>query len=127
MQLTYVTLLMTTLLAWSPMATANALNCADKQKEIEQQITYAKLHSQDARIAALETALANNKANCTDDKLLRSQQETVKEKQAKVTKAEKKLNEAKASGKASKIKERTRELEEAQKTLAAERALLPTK
>ena len=127
MRYTTASLVCTLLMTVSSMASANSLTCANKQRDIEQQIAHAKEHGQDKRIAALETALANNKANCTDEKLLEEQQKTVKEKEAKVEKATKKLEEAKAKGKPEKIKERTKELEKAQKALAKESALLPAK
>lgn len=108
-------------------AHAQTLSCAEKQREIEQQITYATLHYQNDRVAALETALANNKAHCTDEKLVSEQKKRIQDKKEKVSKAKNKLDEAKQKGKPRKIKERTDELNEAIKELDAEEAILKAK
>jgi hypothetical protein len=106
---------------------AQTLSCAEKQREIEQQITYATLHHQKDRAASLEIALANNKAHCTDEQLVSEQKKRIQDKKEKVSKAKNKLDEAKQKGKPGKIKERTDELNEAIKELEAEEAILKAK
>ncbi|WP_434777078.1 DUF1090 domain-containing protein [Neisseria sp. Ec49-e6-T10] len=109
-------------LSLSMTVSAKGLSCAEKQKAIETEISYAKTHNNTYRIAGLNKALADVKAYCTDEGLKAKRQEKVKEKEFKVSKAERELKEAKARGDAQKIAKRERKLQKALTELAEAKA-----
>ncbi|MGK4329339.1 DUF1090 domain-containing protein [Lonsdalea quercina] len=106
------------LLSFSSFAANHALSgCQAKEHNIEQEISQAKAHGNQNRIAGLEKALKEAKANCTDSALLHKRQQTVDEKQRKVQELEREVQEAEQSGKADKVSKKTAKLEEARHDL----------
>lgn len=108
----------------APSAFADNVDCATKIRAIETQINEAQKHGNTNRIAGLQDALANTKANCTSagladraDRKMRDAQQDVDKAQAEVREAEDKLREARDAGKAKKIRKAERNLADKQRKL----------
>ncbi|GAB3065024.1 DUF1090 domain-containing protein [Stenotrophomonas tumulicola] len=137
-------IILTALIPFALLAGSNAFagtqNCAAKISAIEAQIEAAKQYGNTYKIAGLQTALAQAKANCTDagqaskaEEKVRKAQEDVRKTQEDVRKAEQSLREAQAKRDAKKIskaqeklnekqfklREKMQDLREAQANLAA--------
>ena len=105
-------------------AFAGNVDCATKIRAIETQIDHAKQHGNTSRIAGLQDALANTKANCSNaglaeraDRKMRDAQQDVDKAQAEVREAEGKLREARDTGNAKKIRKAERHLADKQRKL----------
>ena len=105
-------------------AFADNVDCATKIRAIETQIDYAKQHGNTNRIAGLQDALANTKANCSNagladraDRKVRDAQQDVDKAQAEVREAEDKLRDARHDGKTKKIRKAERNLADKQHKL----------
>lgn len=109
-----------------PALTANpaATGCEAKRQDIEQQIRYARSNGNDHRIAGLEKALSEVNAHCTDSGLRAEREADVREKTREVTEREQELAEARADGRADKIRKKERKLDEARAELEEARAAL---
>nr|WP_311526456.1 DUF1090 domain-containing protein [uncultured Ralstonia sp.] len=112
-------------------AFADTTNCATKIRAIETQIDYAKQHRDANRVADLQDALANTKANCSNaglaeraDRKVRDAQQDVDKAQAEVREAEDKLRDARHAGKAKKIRKAERNLADRQHKLREKTAEL---
>lgn len=105
-------------------AFADNLDCAAKIRAIETQIDYAKQHGNTNRIAGLQDALANTKANCSNpgligraDRKIGDARQDVEKAQSEVREAEDKLREARSAGKTKKIQKAERNLADKQRRL----------
>ena len=105
-------------------AFADNVDCATKVRAIQTQIDYAKQHGNTNRIAGLQDALANTKANCSNTGLAdranrkaRDAQQDVDKAQAEVREAEDKLREARHDGKTKKVLKAERNLADKQRKL----------
>ena len=105
-------------------AFADNVDCATKIRAIETQIDYAKQHGNTNRIAGLQDALANTKANCSNaglaeraDRKVRDARQDVDKAQAEVREAEDKLREARHDGKTKKVLKAERNLADKQRKL----------
>lgn len=105
-------------------AFADNVDCAAKIRAIETQIDYAKQHGNTNRIAGLQDALSNTKANCSNaglanraDRKVRDAQQDVDKAQAEVREAEDKLREARHTGKSKKVLKAERNLTDKQRKL----------
>lgn len=107
-------------LAANPAATG----CEAKRQDIEQQIRYARSNGNDHRIVGLEKALSEVNAHCTDSGLRAEREADAREKTRKVTEREQELAEARADGRADKIRKKERKLDEARAELEEARAAL---
>lgn len=98
------------LMAASSAFAGNTQTCATKVSAIEAQIEVAKQFGNTHKIAGLQTALAQAKANCTDagqaakaETKVREKQEDVRKVQEDVRQAEQSVREAQAKGDKKKI------------------------
>ncbi|WP_434777215.1 DUF1090 domain-containing protein [Neisseria sp. Ec49-e6-T10] len=112
----------TALISTSVMAAPRT--CADKQRAIETEISYAKAHNNTYRLQGLNRALADVKAYCTDEGLQAKRQEKVTEKEHDVAKAERELKAAQAKNDSKKIAKKQKKLQEALSDLAEAKASL---
>ena len=88
--------------------------CAAKFCQLENEIAYARANNNNThRVAGLQKALAEAKANCTDSRLQSQREADVREKQNKVSEREDELKAARAKGKQEKIDKAQRKLDEA--------------
>ena len=105
-------------LAVSLVTTAQAsVTCADKQRDIETQLSYANLHGNANQVAGLQRALQESREHCTDQGLRADLQQHVSEKERKVAQRQRELTEAQAGGKPDKVAKKQRRMEEAQQEL----------
>ncbi len=109
------------LMAASSAFAGNTQGCATKVSAIEAQIEVAKQSGNSNKIAGLQTALAQAKANCTDagqrakaGTKVRERQEGVRKVQEDVRKAEQSLHEAQAKGDKKKISKAQQKLSDKQ-------------
>lgn len=92
-------------------ASIYAETCVEKISAIEVKIEHTKKHGNPSQLKGLETALAETKSNCTDEKLLSEKNEKIKNKEADVEKARQELEKAKSANKSKKkIKKMQRKL-----------------
>jgi hypothetical protein len=84
-------------------AFADNVDCATKIRAIDAQIDYARQHGNTGRIAGLQDALANTKANCSNAGL--------------AARADRKLRDARHDGKAKKVLKAERNLADKQRKL----------
>lgn len=111
-------LIASSVLAISLATTAQAsVTCADKQHDIEQQISYANLHGNANQVAGLQKALQESREHCTDQGLRAELQQKVSEKERKVVDRQRELAAAQASGQPDKVAKKQRRLKEAQQEL----------
>ncbi|SAH91138.1 Protein of uncharacterised function (DUF1090) [Bordetella ansorpii] len=111
------------LLSLSLPAWSQPSGCEAKRQEIEAQIAAAKAKGNKARVAGLETALANNKAHCTDASLRRDAQREVDQAREKLAERERELQKARDEGRdADKLADRQRKVDEARADLARAQA-----
>jgi hypothetical protein len=89
--------------------------CAAKRAELTQQIEQARSSGNARQQAGLEKALKENQAHCTDASLLKERQAKVTQAQREVTVRVADLKKAEAKGNADKIQQRKTKLEEAHK------------
>ncbi len=108
----------------APSAFAGNVDCGTKIRAIETQISEAQKYGNTNRIAGLQKALAETKANCTSagladraERKMRDAQEDVEKAQADVREAEDKLREARETGKAKKIRKAEHNLADKQRKL----------
>ncbi|OSM94824.1 MULTISPECIES: DUF1090 domain-containing protein [Lonsdalea] len=113
------------LLSFSSFSANHSLSgCQAKEHNIKQEISQAKALGNQNRVAGLEKALKEAKANCIDSALHIKRQQNIDEKQHKVQELEREVQEAKQSGKADKISRKTAKLEEARHELKQAQAEL---
>ncbi|MGM3273425.1 DUF1090 domain-containing protein [Ralstonia sp. 24A2] len=105
-------------------AFADNVGCAAKIRAIETQIGEAEKYGNTHRIAGLQDALANTKANCSNagladraDRKVRDAQEDLRRAESEVRQAEDKLREARDEGKTKKIRKAERNLADKQRKL----------
>lgn len=94
-----------------------ATGCAGKQQAIEQQLEHAREQGNAGQQAGLEKALAEVKANCTDDKLRDERLEKIKAQREEIAERERDLREAEIDADSDKIAKRRAKLEEARQEL----------
>lgn len=110
--------------SFATLAQTPLKGCAAKEANIQQQLDYAKAHNNSGRIAGLEKALSEVRANCTDASLQAQREENVREKEQKVAERQQELKEAQASEHSDKIEKRVRKLQEALSELTEAKAAL---
>ncbi|WP_324280012.1 DUF1090 domain-containing protein [Enterobacter ludwigii] len=88
--------------------------CEAKRLNIEEQIDYARAHSNNHRIAGLEKALSELNANCTNEGLRAERESDIRKKELKVEERRQELAEARADGRPDKISKKQQKLEDAQ-------------
>lgn len=86
------------------------VTCESKQAEISHDIEHAKAKGQINRVHGLEKALRENQEHCSDAKLAQEHAERIIEKEKKVEKRQRDLDDARETGKASKIANREAKL-----------------
>ena len=112
----HVAALTLSLLILAPAAQANSL-CAEKEQEIQRQISYAEQHNNTHRVAGLKKALSEVQAHCTDSKLIASHQEKIASQKREIIERQSDLDEARLKGDADKIVKREQKLAEAESEL----------
>jgi len=100
----------------APAAQASSL-CAEKEQEIQRQISYAEQHNNSYRVAGLKKALSEVQAHCTDSKLIASHQEKIASQKREIIERQSDLEEARLKGDADKIVKREQKLAEAESEL----------
>ena len=118
-QMKFRTSLFLALFFLSSVAQAAGALCMQKEKNIEQEIAYAKQHDNQRRVNGLERALTEVRASCTDEKLRAAHQENIDAKKREVTEREQDLKEAQEDGDKEKIAKRQRKLQEEREELKA--------
>lgn len=103
---------------------AGQRGCDAKRCQIERQLADARAHKNHNRIAGLERALAETRANCSDASLRQQREQKVDKARADVTAREADLREAQARGDAGKMAKRQRKLDAARAELKAAEAEL---
>ena len=96
--------------------------CSAKQTRIESSITEATARGNKHEIAGLNKALRATKANCTEESLLKEKEASIQKARKKLSERERDLAQAEKSGDAKKIDKRRIKLEEARRELAEEEA-----
>ncbi|MDX7626812.1 DUF1090 domain-containing protein [Enterobacter bugandensis] len=84
---------------------------------MEQQLRYARAQGNDHHTAGLEKALSEVNSHCTDSGLRAEREVDVREKARKVTAREQEFAEARADGRADKIRKKERKLNETRAAL----------
>jgi len=112
----HIAALTLSLLILAPAAQANAL-CAEKEQEIQRQISYAEQHNNTHRVAGLKKALSEVQAHCTDSKLIASHQEKIASQKREIIERQSDLDEARLKGDTDKIVKREQKLAEAESEL----------
>ncbi|WP_083953395.1 DUF1090 domain-containing protein [Thauera butanivorans] len=85
--------------------------CQQKATEIEQQIEYAKSHGNTHRLQGLERALANVKAHCTDQALIRDKKDEIREQEEEIREILEEIREKQSEGRYDKLVKLERKLE----------------
>lgn len=112
----HVAALTLSLLILAPAAQANSL-CAEKEQEIQRQISYAEQHNNTHRAVGLKKALNEVQAHCTDSQLIAEHQEKIASQKREIIKRQSDLDKAHLKGDADKIVKREQKLAEAQSKL----------
>ncbi|WP_279496719.1 DUF1090 domain-containing protein [Aeromonas veronii] len=99
---------------------SEAVGCKARLQAVNDQMVFAKAHNNAGQIAGLEHAARNIKAYCTDEGLLKEQQQRVSKQRREVNERLLDLQEARVSGKPEKIAKRQARLEESQSRLLEE-------
>lgn len=105
--------LLTSVLICNAVA-SEPVGCTSKHEQVLRQLDYALAHNNTQQIAGLQKALNEINANCTDEKLLVKRSEKDAEKQRKIEKLQRELEQAKVSGNHEKIASKQHKLNEAQ-------------
>lgn len=106
---------------FSSMAFAD---CDIKASVLEAKIAAAEKYGNTAKVAGLQKALTQLKANCTDDAKLQRAQEKVAKYEAKVTKAQAEVTEAQANLSAAQAASNSKKIVKYQKKLLEKQASL---
>lgn len=112
----HVTAITLSLLILAPAAYAGPL-CAEKEQNIQRQISYAEQHNNSHRVAGLKKALSEVQAHCTDSKLIADHQEKIANQKKEIIERQSDLEEARLKGDADKIAKREHKLAEAESEL----------
>lgn len=112
----HVAALTLSLLILAPAAQANSL-CAEKEQDIQRQISYAEQDNNTHRVAGLKKALSEVQAHCTDRKLIASHQEKIANQKREIIERRSDLDKARLKGDADKIVKREKKLAEAESEL----------
>jgi hypothetical protein len=103
---------------------SEAVGCKARLQAVNDQLVFAKAHNNAGQIAGLEQAARNIKANCTDEGLLKEQQQRVNKLRGEMNERLLELQEARVAGKPEKIAKQQAKLEESQtRLLEAQREL----
>ncbi len=103
---------------------SEAVGCKARLQAVNDQLVFAKAHNNAGQIAGLEQAARNIKAYCTDEGLIKEQQQRVVKLRGEVNERLLELQEARVSGKPEKVAKHQAKLEESQtKLLEAQREL----
>ncbi|MFL9923768.1 DUF1090 domain-containing protein [Herbaspirillum lusitanum] len=92
--------------------------CAAKRQDVQTQLDYARAHKNKAQEAKLNIALKQIEENCTDEGLRREREADVSKKEKKVAERKAELEEAKAAGKNAKVGKLQKKLQSAEDELA---------
>ena len=112
----YLLIVPLTALAFSAFAQSSL--CEQKQQSIQQQIDYARQHSNTSRIAGLERAKAEAADGCTDDKLGATHAAKIKDQEQQVAERQREVDQARHEGQSSKkVAKKQHKLEDAQREL----------
>lgn len=112
----HVTALTLTLLILAPAAQASSL-CAEKEQNIQREISYAEQHNNPHRVNGLKKALSEVRENCTDSKLIAEHQEKIADQKREVIERKTDLDKARLKGDADKVAKREQKLAEAESEL----------
>jgi hypothetical protein len=112
----HVTALTLTLLILAPAAQASSL-CAEKEQNIQREISYAEQHNNPHRVKGLKKALSEVRENCTDSKLIAEHQEKITRQKREVIERQTDLDKARLKGDADKVAKREKKLAEAESEL----------
>ncbi|MCS3431405.1 DUF1090 domain-containing protein [Klebsiella sp. BIGb0407] len=104
------------LLILVPAAQASSL-CAEKEQNIQREISHAEQHNNPHRVAGLKKALSEVQAHCTDSKLIADHQEKIASQKREIIERQSDLEEARLKGDADKIAKREQKLAEAESEL----------
>lgn len=107
---TLIAIAVSALAAQAALAQPTHATCESKRAEISRDIEHAKAKGQVSRVRGLEKALRENQAHCSDAKLEQEHAARVAEQEKKVEKRQRDLDDARATGKASKIADREAKL-----------------
>ncbi|ENI8089359.1 DUF1090 domain-containing protein [Salmonella enterica] len=111
-------LLATGLLTLSEMThAATPFGCAAKRLEVENQISYAREHSNTHQLDGLHKALREINEHCSDSQLRKQHQLKVEEKNRKVAERLAELEQAKETGNPKKIAQKQKKLDHAREEL----------
>lgn len=103
-------------LAGSSLATESL--CQQKVRDIQHEITLARLHDNLRRVNGLERALTETRAGCNDEQLKTAHQEKINLQRRKIAEREQELREERQQGDdKEKIAKREQKLAEARQTL----------
>ncbi|MFB2856211.1 DUF1090 domain-containing protein [Aeromonas allosaccharophila] len=103
---------------------SEAVGCKARLQAVNDQLVFAKAHNNAGQIAGLEQAARNIKAYCTDEGLIKEQQQRVVKLRGEVNERLLELQEARVSGKPEKVAKHQAKLEESQtKLLEAQQEL----
>ncbi|EDW8121910.1 DUF1090 domain-containing protein [Salmonella enterica subsp. enterica serovar Sundsvall] len=93
------------------------VGCAAKKQEVENQITYARVHSNIHQISGLQKALREIEEHCTDPQLLKQRQLKIAEKEKKVAERQAELEQARETGNAKRMAQKQKKLDRAREEL----------
>ena len=93
--------------------------CQEKAQAIQREISYAEKNHNPKRVAGLNKALSELKANCNDNTLKADHQKKIAKQKAEIAERQRDLRQAEQKGDAEKISKRQRKLDEAQQELKA--------
>ncbi|MGB3423554.1 MAG: DUF1090 domain-containing protein [Castellaniella sp.] len=91
--------------------------CDRKAAEIERQIGYAQEAGNRARLDGLRKALAANRENCTDSRLIQGLEQDIAEQQEEIDALRAEVREKESEGRYDKVKKLERKLADAQQDL----------
>ncbi|WP_120967345.1 DUF1090 domain-containing protein [Comamonas sp. lk] len=107
---TLIAIAFSALAAHSALAQPVHATCESKRAEISRDLEHAKAKGQVSRVRGLEKALRENEAHCSDAKLEQEHAARIAEQEKKVERRQRDLDDARATGKASKIADREAKL-----------------
>ncbi|EJN6080864.1 DUF1090 domain-containing protein [Salmonella enterica] len=93
------------------------VGCAAKKQEVENQITYAREHSNIHQISGLQKALREIEEHCTDPQLLKQRQLKIAEKEKKMAERQAELEQARETGNAKRMAQKQKKLDRAREEL----------
>ncbi|EBQ8205271.1 DUF1090 domain-containing protein [Salmonella enterica subsp. houtenae] len=113
-----------TLLLSGQTYAAFSTDCTAKKQEIENQISYAREHSNNHQIAGLQKALRETEEHCTETQLLKQHQLKIAEKEKKVTERQAELERAIETGNPRQMTQKKKKLDRAHEELQDARNML---